>query len=143
MPTFLLKTEPSQYSFADLLRDRRTTWSGVSNPAALIALRSMHKGDAALIYHTGDERAIVGLARVASNPFEDPDRPGLTSDGAPRFAVVELTPLQAVHTPLSLDAMKADARFAAFELLRQSRLSVMPVPPRLDKLIRKLTGVGE
>src|SRR5262245_23138722 len=101
MTTFLLKTEPSTYSFADLVRDKRTTWNGVSNPVALKALRSMRKGDSAFIYHTGDERAIVGLARVDSPPFEDPAQPGKTDDGAPKFAVVDLVPVRAVKTPLT------------------------------------------
>lgn len=142
MATFLLKTEPGTYSFADLVREKRTAWSGVSNPAALIALRSIRKGDEAFIYHTGDEKAVVGLARVRSDPYEDPERPGVNKEGLPKFAVVDIEPVRPAKTALTLGEMKGDARFKDFELLRLSRLSVMPVPGPIDKLIRKLTGIG-
>jgi len=138
---FLLKTEPSEYSFDDLRREKRCVWSGVSNPAALIALRSIKKGDLAFIYHTGDEKAVVGLARALSAAYQDPDRPGLNDRGEPKFAVVDLAPVKAARTPLTLAAMKADKRFADFALLKQSRLSAMPVPADLAALIRASTGL--
>lgn len=141
MPTFLLKTEPGEYSFADLQRDGKTTWSGISNAAALIHLRSMKKGDEAFIYHTGNEKAIVGLAKVASNPFEDPDQLGQTPDGAPKFAVVELKPLKPAKSPMTLAQIKADNRFKSFQLVTHSRLSVIPVPPSLDAALRSMTGL--
>ncbi len=141
MAMFLLKTEPGTYSFADLVREKKTVWSGVSNPGALIHLRSIHPGDECLIYHTGDEKAIVGLARVIGKPYEDPAKPGKSPTGEPKFAVVDLAPVKGVKTPLSLASMRADARFADFVLLKQSRLSVMPVPPALAKIIRSLTGL--
>jgi predicted RNA-binding protein with PUA-like domain len=142
MPTtFLLKTEPSVYSFADLSREKKTVWSGVANAGALIHLRSARPGDECFIYHTGDERAIVGLARVASKPYEDPARPGKAPSGEPKHAVIDLAPVQSAGASLSLATMKADKRFAEFVLLRQSRLSVMPVPPALDRVIRSLTGL--
>lgn len=141
MPTLLLKTEPDEYSFADLQRDKRTVWSGVSNPAALKSLRAARKGDEAFIYHTGDEKRIVGLARVATAAYEDPERPGRNDAGEPRFAVIDLAPLRAAKAPLTLAAMKADARFKGFALVRQPRLSVMPVPAELDAAIRALTGL--
>ena len=102
MPTFLLKTEPSEFAFADLVATKRAAWDGVTNAAALIALRSMRKGDEALIYHTGLEKAIVGLARIATNPYEDPARPGTNDRGEPRFAVVDLAPVAAAPTPVPL-----------------------------------------
>lgn len=141
MATFLLKTEPGEFAFDDLVRDKSAVWGGVSNPAALKHLRAAAKGDEAFIYHTGDERQIVGLARVSRASYEDPARPGLTPDGEPKFAVVDLVPVRAAKTPLTLAAIKADAQFSAFELVRQSRLSVMPVPTALDKVIRSLTGL--
>jgi predicted RNA-binding protein with PUA-like domain len=141
MGTFLLKTEPGDYSYADLVREKTTRWTGVSNPAALAALRSMRKGDEAFIYHTGDEKAIVGLATVSRGAYEDPDRRGLTDAGEPKFAVVDLKPVRAVRTPLTLAQIKSDPRFKDFALVRQSRLSVMAVPPDLDKIIRSLTGL--
>lgn len=142
MSTFLLKTEPSTYSYGDLVRDKRATWDGVANPAALIAIRSARKGDDALIYHTGDERAVVGLARIVSDPYEDPKQPGLTKDGLPKAAVFDLKPLKAAGTPLTLEMMKSDPRFKQFDLVRLPRLSAMPVPASIDAIIRKLTGVS-
>jgi len=141
MPTYLLKTEPSVYAYADLAREKKTTWNGVSNPAALIQLRAMRKGDEAFIYHTGDERSIVGLASVVSNPFEDPENPGVNKEGLPKLAVVDLKPFKVAKSPVTLDFMKADKRFAGFELLRLPRLSVMLVPPAIDKLVRELAGL--
>ena len=141
MPTFLLKTEPGDYSFADLQRDKKVAWTGVSNNAALAALRSMKKGDEAFIYHTGDEKAIVGLAQITSAPYADPQQPGTTPDGKPKFAVVDLKPLKPAKSALALAQFKADPRFKDFVLVKQSRLSVMPVPADLDKVIRTLTGL--
>ncbi|MBC7771519.1 MAG: EVE domain-containing protein [Pyrinomonadaceae bacterium] len=142
MTTYLLKTEPSVFSYADLARDKKATWDGVANPAALIFLRGMRKGDEAFIYHTGDERAIVGLASVVSNPYEDPKSPGLTKDGLPKSAVIDLKPRRAAAVPVSLDLMKSDVRFKGFELLRLPRLSVMPVPPEIDRLVRELGRIA-
>lgn len=121
MSRWLLKTEPSTYAFADLVRDGRTTWDGVSNPVALGHLRAMKKGDEALVYHTGDEKAAVGIARVASDPYPDPKLKD------PRLVVVDLEPVRALPRPVTLKAVKADPRFADFALVRISRLSVMPV----------------
>lgn len=121
MSRWLLKTEPSTYAFADLVRDGRTTWDGVSNPVALGHLRAMKKGDEALVYHTGDEKAAVGIARVASDPYPDPKQKD------PRLVVVDLEPVRALPRPVTLRAVKADPRFADFALVRISRLSVMPV----------------
>jgi predicted RNA-binding protein with PUA-like domain len=140
--TLLLKTEPSTYSFADLVRDRSTVWNGVTNPAACKNLRNARKGDTAFIYHTGDERCIVGLATLASDPYPDPKDPSLTKEGVPARPVVDLKAGPAVQTPLSLAEMKADPRFKEFELLRLSRLSVVPVPADIERLIRQLTGTA-
>lgn len=141
MTTLLLKTEPADYSFDDLVHDKTTVWDGVTNNAALANLRRARKGHGAFIYHTGDERAIVGLARIAGDPYEDPARPGLNKAGEPKFAVVGIRAVKKAKSPLSLGAMKGDERFAGFTLLRQPRLSVMPVPPEIDALIRELTGL--
>ncbi len=141
MATFLLKTEPGTYSYADLVRERKAAWSGVSNAAALIHLRSAKPGDECFIYHTGDEKSIVGLAKVASKPYEDPEQPGKTPTGEPKFAVIDLTPFKRAKSPLSLADMRAKVKFKEFVLLKQSRLSVMPVPPAIEKAIRTLTGL--
>lgn len=141
MPTFLLKTEPGEYAYDDLVREKRAPWTGVKNPAARIALRAMAVGDEALVYHTGDEKAIVGLARVVRAAYEDPDDPGMNDRGEPKAPVVDLAPVRAAKSPLTLAAMKGDVRFKDFVLLRQARLSVMPVPASLDKVIRTLAGL--
>ena len=127
--SWLLKTEPSTYSFDDLVRDKRTTWDGVSNPVALSHLRAMRKGDQAFVYHTGAEKAIVGIARITGDPRPDPKLED------PRLVVVELEPVRALRKPVSLAAVKADRRFAAFALVRISRLSVMPVSPDFWKAL--------
>jgi len=141
MTTLLFKTEPSEYAFADLVREKRTVWSGVSNPAARIAIRQARAKDEVLIYHTGDEKAIVGLARVARAAYEDPQRPGQNDRGEPLWPVVDLTPMRGVKTPVALADLREDPRFADFVLLRQSRLSAMLVPPELDTLLRARAGL--
>ena len=128
MPQYwILKTEPSGYAFADLQRDGRTRWDGISNPVALRHLRSMHRGDQALVYHTGDEKRVVGLATVASEPDEN--------------AVVELEAGRGVATPVTLAAIKADPAFKDLALVRMGRLSVVPVPAELWKKLLGMAGV--
>ena len=141
MATFLFKTEPDCYAWADLVREQRAVWDGITNAAALIHLRSAMKGDEALIYHTGDERAIVGLAEIVSAPYEDPKEPGLNARGEAALAVVDIRPLRAAKTPVTLAQVKADPRFAGFALVKQARLGVMPVPPAMDRLLRKMAGL--
>jgi len=138
MPAYLFKTEPSEFSFQDHVKKKQSCWDGVANPAALIALRSICKGDEIFIYHTGDEKTIVGTAVAAGLPYPDPKRPELTADGAPKFAVIELRAGHLAKTPLSLAQIKSDPRFSDFALVKQSRLSVMPVPPDLTKIITKM-----
>jgi predicted RNA-binding protein with PUA-like domain len=121
MNYWLLKTEPSVYSFADLQRDRKTTWDGVSNNVALKHLRSMKKGDSAFLYHTGNEKAIVGIVDIASAPFADP------KNSDPRLVVVDIKPREPLAHPVTLAQVKADPAFREFALVRLSRLSVMPV----------------
>lgn len=141
MPTYLCKTEPSDYSYADLERDGATVWDGVKNPTACIHIRAIKPGDDVLIYHTGNDKAIMGLARATSSPYPDPKNPGETAKGETKFPVFDLEPVKAAATPVTLKEIKADERFAGFELVTQSRLSVMPVPAKLDKAIRKMAGL--
>lgn len=142
MAAFLVKTEPSDFSFDELLRAKRARWDGVTNNAALIHLRSMRNGDSVFVYHTGDEKSVVGLARADSDPYEDPASPGKNAKGEPKFAVIDLAPVKKVQSPVPLAAIKADKRFAKFPLVTQGRLSVMPVPPPLDAALRSLAGFG-
>ena len=141
MPTYLLKTEPGTFSYADLVKVKRTTWDGVSNPGALAALRAVRTGDELLIYHTGDEKAIVGLARAVGDAYADPKQPGMTAAGEIKFAVVDLAPVREAKAPATLASIKADPRFKDFALVRQARLSVMLVPAALDKALRKMAGL--
>src|SRR5574341_408757 len=131
---WLLKTEPGEYSFEDLVREGKTVWDGVTNALALRYLRSIRKGDDLLIYHTGNVRASVGLARAATDPFPDPARHD------PKIVVVDVVPVRKLKQPVSLDAVKADRRFQGFELVRLPRLSVMPVPEPLWGAILKMAG---
>lgn len=141
MATFLFKTEPSTYSFDRLVKEKHALWDGISNNAALLALRGAKKGDEAFIYHTGDEKAIVGLAKITTDAYEDPKSPGKNDLGLPRVSVVEIKPVKGVKTPVTLSQLKADKRFKDFALIKQSRLSVMLVPPELDKLLRQMAGL--
>jgi predicted RNA-binding protein with PUA-like domain len=118
---WLVKEEPSHYSFDHLLRDGRTTWSGVRNALAQKHLRSMQKGDRVLYYHTGDEKAIVGTATVASAPAPDP------ADPSGRLCAVQLEAGERLARPVTLAEIKAQPFFADFALVRMARLSVMPV----------------
>jgi len=141
MACHLFKTEPSQFSIDDLITKGVSTWDGVANAAALIHLRACTIGDDVLIYHTGEEKAIVGLGRIESVPFEDPAQPGLNAKGEPKFAVVKVRGVVKAKTPVSLAYIKADARFKDFPLVTQSRLSVMPVPAPLARILRTWAGL--
>lgn len=132
MSYWLVKTEPSTYSFDDLRREKRARWDGVTNPVALKNLREMAAGDEVLVYHTGDEKACVGLARVASAPYPDPKNAKLT--------VVDLEPIRPLAKPVTLAAVKADPAFAEWALVRIGRLSVMPVPAGLWKRVLEMAG---
>ena len=134
MPHWLLKTEPTSYSWNDLVRDKKTVWSGVRNPVALKHIRTMRKGDLALIYHTGDERAAVGIAEVTSAPYTDPN------EDDERLVVVDLKPKKKLAHPVTLDQIKSDKTCAGWDLLRISRLSVVPTPQAMWKRIEKLSG---
>lgn len=137
----LLKTEPGEYSFEDLVRDKRARWDGITNAAALGHLRAARKGDEAWIYHTGEERAIVGLARILTDPYPDPKDDSKNARGDGKFHVVDIAPLRAVRASVPLARIKADPRFARFGLVRLSRLSIVPVPPELDAILRSWAGL--
>lgn len=141
MATFLFKTEPGEFSYADLARAGSCVWDGIANAAANGHLRSSASGDEVLIYHTGDEKAVVGLARVSEGPRADPKNPALLVSGEIKFVVVTLEPLRSAAKPVTLAAIKSDPRFKDFALVTQGRLSVMPVPEALDRAIRKMAGL--
>ena len=119
MAYWLMKSEPSSYSWADLVRDGGTEWDGVRNNAARLHLRAMKPGDEAFLYHSMSDKAVVGIMRIASEPRPDP------KDSA--WVSVRVEPVRALERPVSLAAIKAEPSLATMELIRQSRLSVAPV----------------
>lgn len=118
---WLLKEEPTHYSFDDLVRDGRTSWTGVKNPLAQKHLRGIRKGDRLFFYHTGSEKAVVGIAKAAADAYPDP------ADASGALHAVDVLPVRKLSSPVTLAAVKADPAFASFPLVRMSRLSVMPV----------------
>ena len=129
---WLVKQEPSTYRYDKLEKEKQTVWDGVHNNLALKHLRSMKKGDQALFYHTGDEKQAVGIIEIISNPYPNP------KESDQRFVVVDLKAIQRLRRPVTLDEIKKDTLFKNWELLRISRLSVMPVPKNLwDAIIKK------
>ncbi len=121
MAYWLLKTEPNNYSYFNLEKDGSTIWDGVNNPLALKHLRTMEIGDLALIYHTGKERQIVGVAEIISKPYADP-----ALDDVKRV-VVDVQAIRKLTQPVTLAKIKQDANWENFDLLRLPRLSVVPV----------------
>jgi predicted RNA-binding protein with PUA-like domain len=131
---WLIKEEPTHYSFDDLLRDGRTVWSGVRNPVAQKHLQSMRKGDSIFFYHTGDVKAVVGIAKAAGAPYPDPE------DTSGKFHAIEVVPVKKLKSPVTLAAVKADKAFASFPLVRIPRLSVMPVTDDEWRRIESMAG---
>ncbi len=118
---WLFKEEPTHYSFDDLVRDKKTSWSGVRNAVAQRHLRGVKKGDRIFYYHTGDEKAVVAIARAASDAYPDPQDP----DG--KLYAVDVAPLEKLPQPVTLKAIKAEPSLQEMPLVRIGRLSVMPV----------------
>jgi predicted RNA-binding protein with PUA-like domain len=118
---YLMKEEPASYHFDMFARDGRTTWTGVKNPVAQKHLRGIRKGDLVFYYHTGDEKAVVGIARATSDAYVDP------ADTTGKAHVVDLVPVKKLPRPVTLKEIKADPRFSKFPLTYLPRLSVMPV----------------
>lgn len=135
---WLLKTEPETYSFEQLLKDKKTPWNGVRNHQAKNNLNQMKPGDLALIYHSGENREVVGIAEVSRSAYPDPDpnRPG-------EWVQVDLKPAKALKNPVTLETLKSTATLKTLPLIKQSRLSVMPVTAAHYKTILKLGGLKE
>jgi predicted RNA-binding protein with PUA-like domain len=121
MAQWLVKEEPENYSFDQFERDGKTVWAGVRNPLAQKHLRSIQKGDRIFYYHTGKEKAVVGIARAISDAYPDPTNP------SGKFYVVDVAPEKKLPRAVTLASIKADGGFSTFPLVRMSRLSVMPV----------------
>ena len=134
---WLVKTEPSSYSYDDLDRAKTAVWDGVKNPVALRNLRAMHAGDQVLVYHTGDEKAVVGWATVVSAPYADPKK------NDPKLVVIDLKAHRRLPKPVTLSQIKADKTFADLPIVRQGRLSVSPVTAPQWKRVMHLSGAED
>ncbi|MEO6324655.1 MAG: EVE domain-containing protein [Thermoanaerobaculia bacterium] len=126
---WLVKSDPDEYSFQDLSREKRTWWSGVKNPTAVKHLASMKKGDRVIVYHTGTERSVVGLATVVADPKPDPENP--------KSVLVQLAAGAAAKKPITLDQIKANTLFAESPLVKIGRLSVVPLTGAQYSLLAK------
>ena len=118
---WLFKEEPTHYGYDELVKDKKTMWSGVKNPLAQKHLRSVKKGDQIFYYHTGDEKAVVGIAKALGDAYPDPN------DQSGKASVVDVAPVKKLPRAVTLAEIKADAAFKDFPLVRIARLSVMPV----------------
>ena len=135
MPNYwLVKTEPSTYSYDDMAKDVTAVWDGVKNPVAIRNLRAMHPGDQVLVYHTGDEKAVVGWATVVSAPYPDPKK----KDS--KLFVIDLKAHRRLPQAVTLAQIKADKTFADLPIVRQGRLSVSPVTAPQWKRVLQLSG---
>src|SRR5437764_8259903 len=131
---WLVKQEPSDYSWADFVADGSTSWTGVRNYAARNNLRRMSKGDEVLFYHSGEDKAVVGIAKVARTAYRD------TTAKEGDWSAVELVPVKALPKPVTLREIKAKPALKNIALVRQSRLSVMPLNESAFRLITKMSG---
>jgi predicted RNA-binding protein with PUA-like domain len=131
---WLVKQEPSAYSWSDFVRERRTSWTGVRNYTARNNLRRMGKGDEVLFYHSGEEKAVVGIAKVAREAY--PDKTAKEGD----WSTVDLAPVKTLPRPITLAAIKAEPRLKKILLVRLPRLSVMPMSPAEFRLILRMSG---
>jgi predicted RNA-binding protein with PUA-like domain len=135
MQYWLLKSEPDAYSWDHLVHDKRTHWNGVRNYQAAINLKAMKQGDRAFFYHSGEERRIVGVMEIVAEAYPDP------SDETGRFVMVDVKAVEPVQTPVTLAAIKAEPKLADFKLVRQGRLSVVPVTAEEWRLLSKMAGL--
>jgi len=131
---WLVKSEPETYSWDDLVRDKLTAWTGVRNYAARIHLKAMQRGDEVFFYHSGETKSVVGVARVTKTAFPDP-----TADEA-GWVAVELAPVKPLPRPVTLAQVKAEPALREIGLVRQGRLSVMPLKPAEFARLAKLGG---
>jgi len=134
MAYWLVKSEPSVYSFEQLEKDKQTVWEGVRNYAARLHLRAMKTGDKAFYYHSNEGLAIVGIAKIIKEAYQDPS----TEDD--RWVAVDLAPVKKLKTPVELEAIKKDKRLNNMALVRIGRLSVQPVTDEEWEIIMKMAG---
>lgn len=134
MAYWLLKSEPETYGWPRMVKDKRTKWDGVRNAQAANNMKAMKAGDQAFFYHSGEERAVVGIVEIAKTYYPDP------SDESGRFGMVDVAAVKPLQKAVTLAEIKADPKLADLALVRQSRLSVMPIPADAWKRILSLSG---
>lgn len=134
MSSWLFKSDPDTYSWHHLVKDKKTIWDGVANNLALKHLRSIKKGDEIFIYHSGDEKSIVGIAKAVSDSYPNP------SEKVSNLLVVDIAPVRPLENPVTLQIIKQNAQLANWELVRMSRLSVMPVNDTHKREVIRLSG---
>lgn len=134
MAHWLIKSEPSAYSFDELIKDKQTVWSGVRNYAARIHLKAMKKGDEVFYYHSNEGTDIVGIAKVSKEFYQDPT----TEDEA--WVAVDVKPVRRLKNPVSLAQIKADKRLQSMALVRLGRLSVQPVTDEEWDIVLAMAG---
>lgn len=132
---WLIKSEPTSYSYEQLVKDKSTAWTGVRNFTARNNLRGMKKGDECLFYHSNEGKSVVGIARVVREGYPDP-----TQEEGEDWTAVDVAPVRALARPVTLDEMKADKRLVKMVIFKQSRLSVVPVTPEELEVV---AGLGK
>ncbi len=133
MNFWLLKTEPTHYSYFDLERDKKTVWDGVTSPGGLFQIKQTKKGDLAFIYHTGDEKQVVAIGEIISDPYQDPKA------GNPKLFVFDIKPRERLKNPVPLSRLKGDKRFKNSRIVNEGRLSVQPMPKEQWDIIIKMS----
>jgi len=135
MQHWLVKSEPASYSWDQMVADGHTNWNGVRNNQAALNLKAMKRGDRAFFYHSGEERAVVGVIEIIKEAYPDP------GDPAGRFVMVDVKAMMPVKTPVTLAAIKAEPKLKSLALVRQSRLSVVPIGAAEWEVIAKMAGI--
>ena len=135
MAFFLLKTEPTVYSYSDLERDKKAVWDGVTSPGGLFQIKTARKGDIAFIYHTGGEKQVVGICEITCDPYIDPKADN------PKIFIFDIKPKRRLPNPVTLDQIKKDKRTCDSRIVREARLSVQPVDVKVWNAILQMSGL--
>lgn len=135
MAYFLLKTEPSVYSYSDLERDKKAVWDGVTSPGGLFQIKTASKGDIAFIYHTGGEKQVVGICEITTDPYVDPKA------GNPKIFIFDIKPKRRLPNPVTLEQIKKDKRTCDSRIVKEGRLSVQPVDEKVWNAILQMSGL--
>ncbi len=135
MSFYLLKTEPTVYSYSDLERDKKAVWDGVTSPGGLFQIKTARKGDVAFIYHTGGEKQVVGICEITTDPYVDPKA------GNPKIFIFDIKPIRRLPNPVTLEQIKKDKRTCDSRIVREARLSVQPVDEKVWNAILQMSGL--